>query len=165
MNRAIYKICEWINKIYEGMALILLVAMTIALALQVFTRYILEASMAGTEEFARYAFIWVIMLGASICTRTGGHATVTILNDHLKGNVKKVHQLIIEILVMICCLVLLRYGFTMIEVSAKSHTPTLGIPTCVVYASLPVGCFGMIVGTVSNILSDMMDKNTEEVEG
>lgn len=143
------------------LALFLLIAMTLALALQVFTRYILRASMAGTEEFARYAFIWVIMLGASICTKNCGHATVTILNDNLKGTVKLIHQIIIELLVLLACLVLLRYGFTMIAVSAKSHTPTLGIPTCVVYAALPVGCVGMITGTISNILNKFSGRREE----
>ena len=36
MYRKVYKICEIINKAYEALALLLLVAMTIALALQVF---------------------------------------------------------------------------------------------------------------------------------
>ncbi len=158
MQNLIVKVCDMINKIYEALALVLLVAMTIALALQVFTRYVLGASMAGTEEFARYAFIWVIMLGASICTRNGGHATVTILNDNLKGTLKQAHKIVIELLVLLACCVLVRYGFTMIAISAKSHTPTLGIPTCVIYAALPVGCLGMIVGTVRNIMNDVLAK-------
>jgi len=158
MQNLIVKVCDMINKIYEALALVLLVAMTIALALQVFTRYVLGASMAGTEEFARYAFIWVIMLGASICTRNGGHATVTILNDNLKGTLKQAHRIVIELLVLLACCVLVRYGFTMIAISAKSHTPTLGIPTCVIYAALPVGCLGMIVGTVRNIMNDVLAK-------
>lgn len=162
MYRKVYKICGIINKAYEALALLLLVAMTIALALQVFTRYILGASMTGTEEFARYAFIWVIMLGASICTRSGSHATVTILNDHLRGRAKLIHRVVIDLLVMTACCVLLRYGFTMIAVTAKSRTPTLKIPTCAVYAALPVGCFGMIVGTVSSLLGDMAGNKTEE---
>lgn len=153
MQQTVSKLCNGINKLYEALALILLIAMTLALALQVFTRYILGASMAGTEEFARYAFIWVIMLGASICTKNGGHATVTILNDHLDGTLKQVHQILIELLVLLACLVLLRYGFTMIQVSARSHTPTLGIPTSVVYGALPAGCVGMVSGTISNILA------------
>ncbi len=153
MQQKVSRLCNNINKFYEMLALLLLVAMTLALALQVFTRYILGASMAGTEEFARYAFIWVIMLGASICTKNGGHATVTILNDQMKGTLKQVHQIVIELLVLVACLVLLRYGITMIQVSARSHTPTLGIPTAMVYGALPAGCVGMISGTVSNILA------------
>lgn len=163
MYQLIYKFCGFINKAYEALALVLLVAMTFALALQVFTRYILQASMAGTEEFARYAFIWIIMLGASICTKDGSHATVTLLNDHLDGKMKEAHKIVIELLVLTACIVLLKYGFTMISVSAKSRTPTLGIPTCLVYAALPVGCFGMVAGTASNILRDIVMKTDGEV--
>ena len=163
MCQTIKKICILINKIYEAGALLLMVAMTIALALQVFTRYVLGTSMAGTEEFARYAFIWVIMLGASICTQTGSHATVTLVNDNLHGKIKQVHKILIELLVLLTCITLVRYGFTMIAVSSKSHTPTLGIPTCVIYAALPVGCFGMIVGCISNILDDITKKTERRV--
>lgn len=163
MYRTFLKICNGINKLYEALALLLLTAMTSALALQVFTRYILGASMAGTEEFARYAFIWIIMLGASICIQNGSHATVTILNDNLHGTLKQIHKIIIQLLVLLACCVLVRYGFTMIAVSAKSHTPTLGLPTCFIYAALPVGCFGMMIGTLSNILGDIFANKEEGV--
>ena len=73
--------------------------------------------------------------------------------DNLKGALKTGHQILIEILVLVACCVLLRYGFTMIAVSSASRTPTLKIPTCVIYAALPVGCVGMIVGTIRNIVS------------
>jgi TRAP-type C4-dicarboxylate transport system permease small subunit len=80
------KICGIMNKTLMFSALVFLGIMVIALFVQVFTRYIMNASLSGTEELARYCFVWCTMLGAGICVASDDHAAVTILNDSLKAN-------------------------------------------------------------------------------
>ena len=67
MKDALDKVCSMVNRIYGGAALLLLAVLTGAMAVQVFTRYVLGSSLSGTEELGRYCFIWMTMLGASIC--------------------------------------------------------------------------------------------------
>ena len=47
--------------------------------LQFFTRYVLNDSLAWTEEIARYGLIWVTYIGAIMVTRRHTHIAVVLL--------------------------------------------------------------------------------------
>ncbi|GKV65198.1 MULTISPECIES: TRAP transporter small permease [unclassified Sporosarcina] len=152
MNNIVSNINKFINTIFIVFSLLFLAVLTGSIAVQVYTRYILGASMTGTEELARYSFIWLTMLGASICINENAHATVTLLNDKLTGNLKRIHNLTCDAMVMIAVVVLFIYGLKMVFLTTNQLTPSLQIPMAIVYLSLPVGAFGMIIGTFHNFL-------------
>ena len=53
------KIIKWLDDNFEEFILvILLLAMTLIMGIQVFTRYLLGNSLAWSEEITRYLFIW-----------------------------------------------------------------------------------------------------------
>ncbi|WP_303042980.1 TRAP transporter small permease [Enterocloster bolteae] len=147
----IIKLNDTFNKIYQSAAVALLAGIIVASTLQVFTRYILNASLTGTEEFARYCFVWMNMLGASICVRYGSHAVVSILDSKLHGKKKYIHEAAIQMLIMALSIILFVKGFRMIGYTIAQPSPTLRIPMGFIYASVPVGCMGMIINAVRNI--------------
>ena len=65
--KGIKKFNKTVDTIYMTVSILLLVLLVGSSAAQVFTRYILNNSLIGTEEVARYCFIWISMLGGSIC--------------------------------------------------------------------------------------------------
>ncbi len=155
MRNAMDKVCGLVNRIYGGAALLLLAVLTGAMAVQVFTRYVLGSSLSGTEELGRYCFIWMTMLGASICVSTDSHAAVTILNDHLKGKMKGGHKITVDLLILACAVLLFAQGIKMASMTTRQLTPTLHIPMSVIYCSLPVGAFGIILNGINNLLKRM----------
>lgn len=53
------KIIRWLDdNLEEALLIALLVMMTLLMGLQVFSRYILNASLSWSEELTRYLFIW-----------------------------------------------------------------------------------------------------------
>jgi tripartite ATP-independent transporter DctM subunit len=54
---------------------------TASLAANVFTRYVLGYSILGSDEFASWAFLWVIWLGLALAVRRGAVTTITLLSD------------------------------------------------------------------------------------
>lgn len=157
----IIKVDDFINKVYQSAAVALLAGIIVASALQVITRYVLNASMTGTEEFARYCFVWMNMLGASICVRYGSHAVVSILNNKLRGKMKYIHEMVIHGLMIILALILMAEGVRMIGYTMTQPSPTLRIPMGYIYASVPAGCIGMIVNAVRNICELKMKMDGE----
>lgn len=55
----------------------LMIIMVVTLGLQVFFRYVLDASLTWSEELSRFAFIWIIYLGASLAVKREQHVRVT----------------------------------------------------------------------------------------
>lgn len=148
----IKKFRKGFNKVYLYLSLLLLVVMTISLFLQVFTRYILKSSLVGTEELARYCFIWLSMLGSSLCVSNNGHSFVSILNDSLSAEGKKKHNMVIDGTIIIFSIILIYAGVQMVMLTMGQKSPTLGIPTPVLYLSAVAGGFGMALNAGLNIL-------------
>ena len=64
------KVLKWLDEYAEiSICVALLSAMTLILAVQVFMRYVMGASLSWSEELARYLFIWLIYLGISFGAR------------------------------------------------------------------------------------------------
>lgn len=152
MKDSIDRVCSLVNRIYGGAALLLLAVLTGAMAVQVFTRYVMGASLSGTEELGRYCFIWMTMLGAGICVASDSHAAVTLLNDQLKGKIRGWHKITVDIMILACAVLLLTQGIKMASMTMRQLTPTLHIPMSVIYCSLPVGAFGIILNGINNIM-------------
>ena len=64
------KSLHWLNHNLEEFILCaLLIAMTLIMGVQVFSRYALHRSLSWTEELTRYLFIWSGFLSVSYCTK------------------------------------------------------------------------------------------------
>ena len=77
---------------------------------QVFFRFILNNSLSWSEELARYCFIWMHMLGASLLIEGSGHATVTAILDLMHGTLRKIVDIIIELVIFFDGTVMLYAG-------------------------------------------------------
>lgn len=54
--------------------------MVVIMALQVFMRYVLNASLSWPEELSRYLFIWFSFIGFSYVTKNDLHLKIDIIN-------------------------------------------------------------------------------------
>jgi len=146
------KINGYIMKVFEIVAAICIVVIIIATSIQVFTRYVLSSSMVGTEELARFCFIWATMLGASICVNHEAHAVVSFLPDKLKGKIKTNHAYLIQAFIIMAAGILIVQGVKMLGVTWNQLSPTLNVPMWIVYLAIPIGGIGIFMGAINNII-------------
>lgn len=115
---------------------------TVASVLQVLFRFVFQIPAAWTEETARYAFIWMMFVGAAAAVKKGSHISVDLLDSFLKNpSVKKKLNLVCKLMFLIFCLATTYVG-TKICISAAGTTqrsPVLEISYFWVYLSMPVG--------------------------
>ncbi len=156
MLNTLRRACGILNGAYTYAAVLLLVAIIVASSLQVFTRYILNASMVGTEEFARFCFIWMSMLGGSVCVARNAHPAVTVISDMLRAVPRRVLEAGISVLIILCSLIFLYYGYRMVQVTGTQFSPTLHIRMSLVYFSLPIGGIGMIANAAVNLAGQFL---------
>jgi len=70
--------------------------MAFAVFLQFFTRYVLNDSLAWTEEIATYCLVAVVFLGSAMCVRLGRHIHVDFLFRYLPAKVARTLATLID---------------------------------------------------------------------
>ncbi|KUP94567.1 TRAP transporter small permease [Tritonibacter horizontis] len=79
-------------------ALVIFAALFIIVALQFFTRYVLNDSLGWTEEIARYFLILLGFVGAVSCTRRGKHIFLEFAYHYVPVRAIKPIILLVEII-------------------------------------------------------------------
>lgn len=149
------KINYYIEKILSVLIVISFSILIISCVLQVFTRFVLNNSLSWTEELARYAFIWSNLLGAAVCTQKNSHATVTVITDMLSKRKKAVLNIIVNIIVILVCYVLIRYGFKVAFAVRTQLSPALRISMMLVYLAAPISGLLIMFYSVVHLFEDM----------
>ncbi len=91
---------------------VLLFLLVIPVTLQIVARYTeFIPRYIWTEEAARFLFIWIIMLGASIAVRDRTHFDVDILPKPATPRWKAISELIVDGAILVIAVVFLAYGW------------------------------------------------------
>ena len=107
---------------------------------QVFSRYVLRASVTWTEELARFSLIWMSILGAAYLNAKREHLSMDFLYRKFSDQTKKKVSIVIEILIFLFALIVMVAGglnlvYTTLHLGQLSGT--LRIPLGYIYAILP----------------------------
>jgi len=142
-------------------------ATIVVVTAQVLFRYVLNRSLAWTEELSRYLFVWIIFLGAALAIRDATHIRIDMLVTRLpKAAARAIgaltHWLILAFLVLLVVL-----GFRLVHHTAGTPTPTLRLPeNLVYYAALPVSFLLAVYYVAKQILAAIRsDRSTEPPDG
>lgn len=135
---------DWIAvAVFWGLAFIIF--------LQFFTRYVLNDSLAWTEEIARYALMWVVFIGAAMVTRRNSHIAVELLSNLMPPSSARAALLAFIDVVKLGFLGLLAYFSVMIvERMHYQRMTVFDLPMSLVYGGIAVGCFMMLARQVHN---------------
>ena len=139
----------------EAAALITLVAvMTLVVFLQVVYRYVLAQPLHWSEELARYLFIWLSILGATLGLQKRGHFGLDFFYRMLPVQKKQFLQLLIHLLAGCVILVILIQGVKLVQATALQKSPAMEISMSWAYACLPVGAGLMVIHLVVIFFKD-----------
>lgn len=124
---------------------VLLVFGTIVMILlifwQVLMRRFFNASIAWSEELARYIFIWQVWLAVPYTVTRGRHIRLEVLIDAAKPKMRFVLDMIFFAVSAVFFLYIgyLSVGITASVMKMGQLTPAMQIPKWVCYLALPVG--------------------------
>jgi TRAP-type C4-dicarboxylate transport system permease small subunit len=127
-------------------AFVLFWTLAIIVFLQFFTRYILNDSLAWTEEIARYGLMWLAFIGGAVVTRRKTQIAVELLGNLMKPGPLRSALFALVDLVTLGFMGLLAY-FS-ISITERMHTQTMTVfdlPMSIVYGGVAVGCFMMVI--------------------
>ena len=120
--------------------------------LQFFTRYVMNDSLAWTEEIARYGLMWVVFIGGAMVTRRNSHIAVELVSNVMKPGRLRAALLAFVDLVKLAFLGLLAYlSLTIIERMGIQRMTVFDLPMSYVYAGVGLGCFLMLIRQIMNV--------------
>lgn len=72
-----------IRNVNDAVVVVLFLAMTITVIIQVFFRFVIQSPLRWTEELARYLMIWLVLMASAIAMRNRSHLQVDVLTSAL----------------------------------------------------------------------------------
>ncbi|MGH7793278.1 MAG: TRAP transporter small permease [Candidatus Binatia bacterium] len=109
--KAIQRLFSRVITVLEWWSVLLLVMMVVLVSAGVFFRYVLNASLAWYDEFASYLLVWLTFYGAVAASYRRRHIGFEMVVNRLTPNIRKVMEVVAELLILGFQFVLFYYGW------------------------------------------------------
>ena len=106
---------------------------------QVVFRYLLLSPLPWSEELARYCFVWIVFLGATLGLERGVHIGVDILTILLPPRVQRWLTMLNELLILAFVLVIIVASVAVVDANRLQFSPALGLQMAKIYLAIPLG--------------------------
>ncbi len=135
------KVLFWLDEhIEELIGAIMLGAVTVLIAVGVFCRYVMNSSLAWSDELARYCFIWTVFVGMGLAVKNDGNMKIDIL-EMAVPRIKPALIVVQDFVYLAFLLYMIRPCYEVLAkfISNPQPSPALQLPMQYVYASFFVG--------------------------
>lgn len=172
------RVLLWYRNAMRFVAGTSMLAIVVIMIVQVFARYVLNASLIWAEELCRYILIWQSFLLIGIAYHQGELIVLDVLSGRVPRAVQFAIRLLVSIPVCYFLYLMVRHGlvhagrFTGQTIPAIDFiwTSLVGqpahLPVFWVYVSVPVGCAILLVHILAGLVGDafalLMSKATSE---
>ncbi|WCK56410.1 TRAP transporter large permease subunit [Aneurinibacillus sp. Ricciae_BoGa-3] len=143
---------QGINRAATVISIGLMVAMVLDIAMQVIFRYLLNHSLAWSEELGRYLFLWTVFLGSTIGIKKNLHPSFGAVVNKLPVRIRANVIVIGQALVAAFCVILLLLSDSLIPSIYSTLTPALQVPISYFYLIFPVFSIISLVHIAANML-------------
>ena len=125
----------------ESLLALLLVGMVVLVFGNVVLRYGFDTGIIISEEVSRFFFIWLVFVGAVVAMRDSQHLGMDTLVSRLPRGGQLACAVFTQIMILLCCALLLQGCWLQHEFNADSAAPVTGLPMIWVYG------VGYVTGT------------------
>lgn len=163
MNSALAKASGKVSLFAKWFAGVGLLVMTAIIAMQVFARYVLNASPAWAEQAALLLMIWYVFIAAAAGVREGFHIRIAIFADKLPAKTRHVVIIVSQFIVVVFGAAMAYYGVELAQATWDHVIPTLGISRGYAYA--PIALSGiMITGfAIEQLVAELRSKEVKKL--
>lgn len=138
-------------------AVVVFVALTAVVTLQVVNRLVLHQPFIWSEEIGRFLFFWVVLLGAAISVRRRRHFVLDVTPRRWRGGTGPLHvlfDLFPQLSVLGFAVFLLVQGIGYARAGLFRTATNSGVNMSLVYTAIPVFAALTIVYSALNLLAD-----------
>ncbi|GHU36013.1 permease [Betaproteobacteria bacterium] len=156
VNNKLIRIVNWI--IVISMAFLVL-----CISLQVLNRFIWKVPMLWTEEYSRFAFVWLTMFGSAKAVREKSHIFVDVIEVLIKGKIAQVCGFIAGLVCMFFFIALVYTSIPWAMKSMEVYTESVhGVAVGLFYLCMPVSGALMILFGIEVLIEIVKGKEGEK---
>ena len=137
---------------FDVPVLIIFFILFVIVALQCITRYVLNDSLARTEEIARYILIILGFVGSVSCVRKGKHIFLEFFYRYLNVKLVKIIVLLVEVLVA-GFFAFLSWLCISIGMETTQNMVSINLPKSTIYYIVAIACGVATIFSIMNIIS------------
>jgi TRAP-type C4-dicarboxylate transport system permease small subunit len=131
-------------------------ALLFPVTLQVVSRYTdLIPTWLWTEEAARFCFIWMIMLGATVAVRNRMHFDIDLLPEPKTAHGKALARVVVDGAVAVFGVAFLWIGAQYAADARTEVSEITELPMIYMYVAFPVSAAGWLLFLVEQIIDDL----------
>lgn len=149
------RILEWIEDAMSFGAILLLAAITLAVCLEVFMRYVLNDPLVWVVEFSEYALLYICFLGTAWALREGNHVRVDIFLSAFSERWRQRFGVVSSLLGLGIASVLVIWGALAVRekfISGAYNPTVVEFPTWIVLLCIPVGSLILALRFLRNMI-------------
>jgi TRAP-type C4-dicarboxylate transport system permease small subunit len=144
----------------ERWALLVFYTLLIAtMAIEVLRREIFSYSSIWGEEVVRYAFIYLVWIGASAAVRERAHIRIDVIFNYVPPRVKSALYILGDVVMMIVAVLAVFWSIETVAVSWEFGSVSHGLRVSMVWflLAVPIGFSLMIFRLVQSLVRDVAD--------
>lgn len=130
-------------RLNEAVVVLLMMAMTSLVLLNVVTRYGFSFSVTWAEELSRFLMIWITYIGAGLALRQGNHVAFEYVQSRLPARAVVWLRVAIGIGILVFLAYLAWFGWEFSQLTMRQRSAVLGIQRGVVGLAIPIGAVVM----------------------
>jgi len=160
------RLLTWYRNAMRFVAGTSMLAIVVIMIVQVFARYVLNASLIWAEELCRYILIWQSFLLIGIAYHQGELIVLDVLSGRVSPAIRFLIRLIVALPVCYFLYLMVRHGLVFAGRFSAQTIPAIDfiwtslvgqpahLPIFWVYVSVPVGCAILLIHILAGLVSD-----------
>ena len=152
-----------LERVLGWMSILFLAGLIGAVLLQVFARVFLPRSPHWTEEASRFLMLYMVAFSAGLAAKERAYVNVDFFVDCLKGRLRAVVQLLIDVLVIVLMAVVVWYGWRNAAVGAIQTSASLGIRMNWIFGAIVLHSASVLFFMITLVYEDIKSIVTGEV--
>ncbi len=127
--------------------------------IEVLRRFVFQYSSIWGEEIVRYAFIYLVWIGAASAVKDRAHIRIDVLFHYVNPRIKALLYILGDLVMLFVALVALYWSFETVHVSWKFGSVSHGLRVSMVWflLAVPIGFALMTFRLVQSLRRDFQD--------
>jgi TRAP-type C4-dicarboxylate transport system permease small subunit len=149
-------------RVFDGLcditSLVILYVTVVVIFVQVIARYVLQIALPWTEEFARFAFIWLIFLANAMAERQKEHFRVSYFVEQAPRRVRYAFWVFGELLIFGFFIWLFVDSLQFVQMGRRMISTVIQLRLDWIYWALPVAIVLGLLNRSRNIVAVLRER-------